>query len=129
MARRVVFPTSVSLRTFATAELSKVVPSGSERVAIYSLDPVDEPEYAACVESLRGVDGLRFSPLVGFWSSYRVIDLPRGDAKADLYFGVDESVLRSHIGAMLELKSSRVSIVPEFLIRSFAFGYLEKVGA
>jgi hypothetical protein len=129
MGRRGVFPEKVSLRSLAVGSLSRVVRSGSERVAVYELEPIDDPEYAACTESLRGVDGLRFSPLPGVWSSYRITDLPKGDARLDLYVGLDESVLSSHLAAMSSVGSSRSVVVPDFLVRALAFGYLEKIGA
>jgi hypothetical protein len=129
MSRRQVFPQAIDFRGFANARLLEVISSGRERIGRYALDPIDEPEYASHAEAIRGVDGLRFVAVPGVWSSYRLIDLPGGDDRLELFVGIEEQSLRDHLGAMSSLGMKRDTVVPEFLVRALALGYLDRVGA
>lgn len=129
MSRRRIFPDEVTLRTFAKARLLGVASSFRDRIGRYRLEPLDEPEYVLHLEALRGVDGLRFAALPGLWSSYQIARDPDEDDHLELCVGLDESMLRDQVSAMKALGSDRDVIVPSFLVRGLALGYLDRVGA
>jgi hypothetical protein len=127
--RRKIFPDEVTLRTFAKATLAGVTSSFRDRIGRYTLDAIDEPEYVLHLEALRGVEGLRFSVVPGLWASYRIVKEPDEDEKLELCVGLDESSMRDQVAAMGAVGSPRDVIVPAFLVRALAFGYLDRVGA
>lgn len=129
MSQKGVFPKQLRVGDFAEASLAAVYLSPRERVARYELEPLDEAEYVLRLEALRGMDGMRFIAPSGLWLSYRVAELEGVDDRLEIILGADESYLRGHAAAMVSLRSKRETVIPEYLVRGLAMGYLDRVGA
>jgi len=114
----------------AEAVLSSVRRTPDEIVAFYRLTPKEEPVFVERMEGVRGATGFRYAPLPGLWASYVVrdgFDEDQEDA-LELVIGCDPRHLDRQVDTMRRLKVDRDSVIPPFVVRSLALGYLQRVG-
>lgn len=131
-SRRAIFPVGpFALGHVADAVLTSVRRSPEEIMAFYRLTPRDEPAFVERMEAVRGATGFRYAPLPGLWSSYVVRDGYEEDQddSLELVIGCDPRHLDRQVDTMRRLKVDRDSVIPPFIVRSLALGYLQRVGA
>jgi len=130
--RRAIFPVGpVALGHIADARLVSVRRAPGEIVGVYGLSPRDEPSFVERMEAIRGATEFQYAPVPGLWASYMVRE-PDDDEQDDaleLLVGYELGALDRQISTMRRLKVERDSVVPEFMVRSLALGYLQRVGA
>ena len=130
--RRAIFPVGpVAIGHVAEATLRSVRRGDGEIVAVYGLAAKDEPSFVERMEAVRGATEFQYAPVPGFWATYRVHESEDADEDDAFEFivGYDLEHLDEQIGTMRRLKVERDSVVPSFVIRSLALGYLQRVGA
>ena len=130
--RRAIFPSGpVAIGHIAEARLRSVRRLGDEIVAVYGLSAKDEPSFVERMEAVRGATEFQYAPVPGFWTTYRVHEYEEDDKEDsfELLVGCDLEHLDQQIGTMRRLRVERDSVVPPFIIRAMALGYLHRVGA
>lgn len=130
--RRAIFPVGpVAIGHIADARLLSVRKAQGDLVAVYGLTPRDEPSFVERMEAVRGATEFRYAPVPDLWASYVVRESSDDDEDdtLELLVGYRANALEDQIGTMRRLKVERDSVVPAFMVRSLALGYLQRVGA
>ena len=130
--RRAIFPVGpVAIGHIADARLLSVRRTPTEIVAVYGLSPRDEASFVERMEAIRGATDFRYGPVPGLWGSYVVREGEDDDEDDALEFLVGYGLLDldQQIGTMRRLKVERDSVIPPFMVRTLALGYLQRVGA
>jgi hypothetical protein len=120
----------VAIGHIADARLLSVRKTQGDLVAVYGLSPRDEPSFVEWMEAVRGATEFRYAPVPGLWASYVVRESSDDDEDdtLELLVGYNANALEDQIGTMRRLKVERDSVVPAFMVRSLALGYLQRVG-